>query len=61
MHTKHIGCPLIHDKDLSERDFVDWVKVREILTKKVCLIKNNPYLCIVVDELMCFHHFKQKW
>jgi len=29
-----LGCPLLHDKEISDRDFVDWIKVREILTKK---------------------------
>ena len=34
-----LGCPLLHDKELSDRDFVDWVKVREILTQKGLFIK----------------------
>jgi hypothetical protein len=29
-----LGCPLLNNPEISDRDFVDWTKVREILTEK---------------------------
>ena len=29
-----LGCPLLNNPEISDRDFVDWVKVMELLTQK---------------------------
>ncbi len=30
-----LGCPLIHNKDFSERPFVDWLKVKKLLLSSI--------------------------
>lgn len=32
-----LGCPLKHDEGVSDRPFVDWVRVREILIERVLI------------------------
>lgn len=38
-----LGVPLIYDQTISERPFVDWVKVTEILEEKNVLQKQRSY------------------
>lgn len=38
-----LGCPLLYNDKISNRPFVDWFEVRELLIKKGILIKYHNY------------------